>query len=296
MAVNNAFYAELGERWYQGEDTPVALLRAEAALRNPWIAATIAREVGGGARVLDLGCGAGFLANDLAARGHRVVGLDADAASLAVAARHGRADYLRGDARALPWPDGAFDVVCAMDFLEHVTPAPVVAEAARVLAPGGLFFFHTFDRNPLAWLVVIKGVEWFVAGTPRDMHVLELFIRPAELAAMCRAGGLEQEELRGVRPRLDRAFLRMLRTRHVPPALRFVFTRSTRLGYCGFARKTPSRTSGGAAAARSGPARSRRAWPGSSTTMWNGTRAAGGSRRSARPPRPWNRPPGTRRA
>ncbi len=241
--VNNRFYADLGERWYQAQDDPVALLRDEAALRNPWIAEVLARDFGRPCRVLDLGCGAGFLANDLARRGHHVVGVDLDPSTLAVAARHDATRsvaYQRGDARALPHRGGGFDAVCAMDFLEHVDePERVVAEAGRVLAPSGLFFFFTFDRNLLSWLVVIKGVEWFVANTPSDMHVLSLFVKPAELAAMCRAHGLQTVEVRGSRPRIDRAFWRLLRTRVVPEDFRFVFTRSTRLGYCGYARRRP---------------------------------------------------------
>src|SRR6185437_5910452 len=120
---------------------------------------------GGPARVLDLGCGGGLLANDLAARGHAVTGVDASLENLDVARaydRSRRAVYVCGDARALPLPAGSFDVVCAMDLLEHVDdPAQIVAEAARVLAPGGLFFFHTFNRTWLASLVVVRGVELF---------------------------------------------------------------------------------------------------------------------------------------
>ena len=56
-----------------------------------------------------------------------------------------------------------------------------------MLAPGGQLFFHTFNRTWLAKLIVIRGVEWFVANTPRDLHVLHMFITPAELAAMCGA-------------------------------------------------------------------------------------------------------------
>src|SRR5207248_2578416 len=75
--INNAWYADLGARWYDARDTPIALLRAEARHRNPWIAQEIARALGPTSHsVLDLGCGAGFLTNDLAARGHRVVGID----------------------------------------------------------------------------------------------------------------------------------------------------------------------------------------------------------------------------
>jgi len=240
--VNNSHYGGLGARWYRASDDPVALLRAEATLRNPWIAEELGRTFGPRpASVLDVGCGAGFLANDLAARGHRVTGVDTVPECLAVAAEHdatGTVAYQRGDALALPVGDASFDAVCAMDFLEHVEePGRVIAEAARAIVPGGLFFFHTFDRSLLAWLVVIKGVEWFVKNTPEDMHVLRLFIKPAELAARCRAEGLEPVTLRGVRPRVDRAFLEMLRSGSVPPDFRFVFCRSTRTGYTGYAQK-----------------------------------------------------------
>jgi 2-polyprenyl-6-hydroxyphenyl methylase/3-demethylubiquinone-9 3-methyltransferase len=241
-AVNNAIYEQLGSRWYEAKDDPVALLRAEARHRNPWVAGVIADRLGPPPRaILDVGCGAGFLANDLAARGHRVTGLDQAGDSLAVAAAHdrtGSVDYRRGDALALPFDDGSFDVVCAMDFLEHVEePERVVAEAARVLAPSGLFFFHTFNRNWLSWLVVIKGVEWFVRNVPADMHVLRLFVRPHELAAMCRAHRLEPREVLGSRPRFGRAMWKMLATGVVPDDFSFTFTRSTRLGYTGYAQK-----------------------------------------------------------
>jgi 2-polyprenyl-6-hydroxyphenyl methylase/3-demethylubiquinone-9 3-methyltransferase len=241
--VNNEVYGGLGARWYEASDDPIALLRAEAALRNPWIAGELERAFGPGPHdVLDVGCGAGFLANDLAARGHRVVGVDLSSESLEVARAHDRTGtvaYRLGDAAARDLPASSFDCVCALDLLEHVeAPEDVVAGAARVLRPGGLFFFHTFDRTFLSWLVVIKGVEWFVKNTPPRMHVLRYFIRPGELLAMCRRHGLECADLRGVRPRIDRAFFEMLRTRSVPREFRFVFCRSLRTGYSGYVRKT----------------------------------------------------------
>jgi 2-polyprenyl-6-hydroxyphenyl methylase/3-demethylubiquinone-9 3-methyltransferase len=190
---------------------------------------------------LDIGCGGGFLSNHLATLGHRVVGLDCAADSLAVAARYDATrtvEYARGDARHLPYQTGSFDVVCAMDFLEHVEePERVIAEAARVLSPSGLFFFHTFNRNWLSWLVVIKGVEWFVDNTPIDMHVLRLFLKPCEVEGMCRNHGLETVQMRGSRPRLGAAFWRMLRTGSVGPDFGFAFSSSTRLAYTGLARK-----------------------------------------------------------
>lgn len=242
IPVNNAIYDALGERWYAANDDPVALLRAESRLRNPWVTQHIVAECGTGARVLDVGCGAGFLSNHLAREGFEVTGIDASQASIDVALRHDttrRARYLLGDALCLPFADAAFDVVCAMDFLEHVEdPGRVLTEVARVLRPGGLFFFHTFNRNPVAWLVIIKGVEWFVRNTPRHMHVLRLFIKPRELEQMCAANGLAVAVLHGSEPVVfSWAFWRMLFTRVVPADFRFRFSRSTLLAYTGYARR-----------------------------------------------------------
>lgn len=240
--VNNAIYDQLGERWYTAEDDPIALLRAESRLLAPWVARTVRAEFGTEPRrVLDLGCGAGFLANHLAELGHEVTGLDASAEALLVAAEHDpqrTVRYVQGDALELPFATGSFDVVCAMDFLEHVEPrGRVIAEAARMLAPGGMFFFHTFNRNFLAYLVIIKGVEWFVRNVPPELHVLRLFSKPAEIRRECAEHGLEMVELRGVRPRLGWPFWRMLLTGRVRSDFEFTFTRGTPLGFCGRARK-----------------------------------------------------------
>ena len=240
--VNNAVYETLGERWYGAEDDPIALLRAESRLRNPWIASELTRAFGNRpAEVLDVGCGGGFLSNHLGSLGHRVTGLDASSDALAVARRYddtGSVRYQQGDALNLPFPDGSFDAVCAMDFLEHVeNPDRVIAEAARVLKPSGLFFFHTFNRNFLSWLIVIKGVEWCVRNTPRNLHVLRLFLKPAEVRSSCARNGLIDLQLRGVRPVFGRAFLKLLLTRRVSADFSFRFTPSTGLGFSGLATK-----------------------------------------------------------
>jgi len=247
-AVNNDLYDTLGERWYAADDDPVALLRAESRLRNPWVTERIRAHFAGRiatVRVLDVGCGGGFLSNHLSKEGFEVDGLDASADSLAIATEHDptrSVRYTRGDALSLPFANESFDAVCAMDFLEHVEdPARVVAEVARVVRPGGLFLFHTFNRNLLAWLVVIKGVEWFVKNTPKDMHVLRLFIRPAELRRMCETSGLKVVALHGSAPVVGSlAFWKMLATRVVPRDFRFRFAKSTRIAYTGYAERLPS--------------------------------------------------------
>lgn len=240
--VNNEIYHSLGERWYTAKDDPVALLRAESRTRNPWVATEIERAFNTTARVLDVGCGGGFLSNDLAQRGFTVMGIDASAESLAIARQYDATQTVRyqlGDAYQLPYAEGSFQAVCAMDFLEHVEkPARVIAECARVLQPNGLFFFATFDRNPLAWLIGIKGVEWFVKNTPSDLHQLRYFIKPRELKAMCETNSLCITSLYGFRPVINRAFWQMLRCGEVSDEFRFVFGGPAVIGYIGVAVKS----------------------------------------------------------
>jgi 2-polyprenyl-6-hydroxyphenyl methylase/3-demethylubiquinone-9 3-methyltransferase len=236
--IDNRIYDSLGERWYGATDDPIALLRAESRLRTGWILG----ELPAGSRVLDVACGAGFLANPLAAAGHRVTGIDVSLESLAVARGHdptGTVAYLAMDARSLALPDGRFDVVCMMDFLEHLEDRDaVIREAARVLRPGGWLYFHTFNRTPLAGLVAIVGLRMFVRNTPEHMHVYHLFLKPRELRGICRRHGLAIEELRGVRPRVfSRAFLRLLATGRVADGFQFLFTPFLGMGYCGRAVK-----------------------------------------------------------
>jgi 2-polyprenyl-6-hydroxyphenyl methylase / 3-demethylubiquinone-9 3-methyltransferase len=241
--INNEWYADLGERWYRAEDTPIALLRAESRHRNPWIADEIVRLLGPSPqRVLDLGCGAGFLANHLAAAGHHVTGIDTTAENLSVARAHDAtqtASYELGDACALPYADASFDVVCAMDLLEHVgEPEKLLAEVGRVLRPGGVFFFHTFNRTKAAHLIVIKGVDWFVANAPKNLHVIDLFRTPAEVTAMCERAGLDVTLLRGSRPRFRWPLWRMLATGKVGDDFAFTWTKSLAIGYTGCARRS----------------------------------------------------------
>lgn len=242
-AIDNTIYDELGERWYSARDNPIALLRAETRLRTGWVLDALKAHFGAGPlAILDVACGGGLLANPLARAGHAVTGIDLSRDSLEVARRHdpsGSVDYQVQDARALAFPEGRFDVVCMMDFLEHIEDRDaVLAEAARVLKPGGWLFFHTFNRTPLSWLVVIKGVEWSVLNTPRNLHVYNLFLKPEELAGMCVRHGLAIEDLRGMRPRVFTwSFLKLLVTARVSDDFQFEFTRSTRVGYCGRARK-----------------------------------------------------------
>ncbi len=240
--VDNTIYDEYGERWYSAYDDPIALLRAENEIKAPWIVEKIQGQGMLHPRILDVGCGGGFLSNALARANFDVTGVDLSPESLKVAALHDETKSVKyevADAYHLPYADGTFDVVTAMDFLEHVEhPEKVIQEFSRVLKPEGLFFFHTFNRNPVAWLVVIKMVEWMVNNTPKDMHVLRLFIRPRELQSYSEKNGMKVLEMTGIKPVLSSIPLTKLFSGSVPKEMRFELTKCLLLSYLGVAKKT----------------------------------------------------------
>jgi SAM-dependent methyltransferase len=88
--------------------------------------------------LLDLGCGAGWSSLLFAESGYETTGMDLNAAAFEPRAGE-RLTFIEGDAMAIPFADGSFDVVCAAAALEHVPDPPrVLAEMHRVLAPGGI--------------------------------------------------------------------------------------------------------------------------------------------------------------
>jgi SAM-dependent methyltransferase len=121
---------------------------------------------GGGGRVLDLGCGTGRLTRALAKRS-RTVGMDAASAMLAVAHDQNSADYIQGDAFALPFADASFDAVVALRLVFHFARLDaLLKEMRRVVAPGGVLVFDTYLWSPRA-LVPLDQRRW---GTQIYVH------------------------------------------------------------------------------------------------------------------------------
>jgi len=131
-----------------------------------------------------------------------VTGLDPSVKSLEAARAHAakaglRVDYVCGTAESLP--DGPFDLVMAVDVLEHVADLErTVAEIGRVLEPGGGLGFLTHNRTPAAFLSLIWQEEYVAHTMPEGFHDFSRFITPDELEARLGRHGLVVQELKGV--------------------------------------------------------------------------------------------------
>jgi len=154
-----------------------------------------------GKRALDVGCGAGLLAEPLARLGAEVTGLDAAAENIAVAAAHAEGaglaiTYHHGELSALEAEP--FDLVTCMEVIEHVADKPAfIAQLARHLAPDGLMVLSTPNRTAQSRLLLVGAAE-AVGKIPRGTHRWSDFVTPEELRDLLSAAGLTMSEPRGI--------------------------------------------------------------------------------------------------
>lgn len=232
--IDNAFYDELGERWYEDSAHPIALLRAESTIKLDFVRQSLLAQPKKPTKLLDIGCGAGLLSIPLAGDGYEVKGIDLSENSIATArARGSNAKFAVGSAYELPEADGSYDAVLMMDFLEHVEePERAISEARRVLRPGGILLTQTFNRTWRARLLAIHAVRLLARGCPPHFHVYDLFIKPQELVGMAADQGLHVEEMKGLRPEFfSKAFWWSVTRRRLHPNFSFRYTRSLGVGY-----------------------------------------------------------------
>ncbi|CAN5916716.1 bifunctional 3-demethylubiquinone 3-O-methyltransferase/2-octaprenyl-6-hydroxy phenol methylase [soil metagenome] len=157
-----------------------------------------------GLSVLDIGCGGGLLSEPMARLGAQVTGVDAAARNIAVAALHaeGQAlaiDYHQGTAEALAGSGAQFDIVLALEIVEHVADVELfLRSCGRLVKPGGLLFLSTLNRTAKAWVLAIAGAEYVLGWLPRGTHDWKKFLKPSEVVRGLRGGGIEAQEIVGV--------------------------------------------------------------------------------------------------
>lgn len=157
-----------------------------------------------GLKALDIGCGGGLVAEPLARMGATVTAMDADAEAIAAAKLHAAArevaiDYRVGAVEDLAASRKRFDLVLALEIIEHVSdPEAFLATLAKLVAPGGLLIVSTLNRTLksriLAITVAEKVLRWVEPGT----HDWKKFVRPSELARGLRNIGFEAIDMTGL--------------------------------------------------------------------------------------------------
>ena len=256
MPVDNEMYKLGGDLWWD-EQQPLHFVRTGL---NPARLAYLKRVFtrlgleAAGRTAVDIGCGGGLLAEELARMGMTVIGVDPAEASLRTAREHAdrsglRIDYRSGAGEQLPLEDASVDIAVCVDVLEHVDDVDaVLRETARVLGPAGLYFFDTVNRTPLSRLVMIKiGQEWrHTRWLPPNLHDWDHFITPEELRLAAGSAGLMVQEITGMvsKPNLPTMYRLIRQVKkgvltygEFGRRLGFKLDDDVRVGYIGYATK-----------------------------------------------------------
>jgi 2-polyprenyl-6-hydroxyphenyl methylase/3-demethylubiquinone-9 3-methyltransferase len=180
---------------------PVRLQFIRAAIDAHWRGDSRSNRPLADKRALDVGCGAGLLCEPLARLGAAVTGVDAAEENVDAARAHARPaglaiEYRWGEVGQLGLAD--FDLVCAMEVIEHVADKPAfVGALARALKPGGLMVLSTPNRTARSRLLLVEGAER-LGHIPRGTHHWGDFVTPDELGALLAEAGLAMGGPKGI--------------------------------------------------------------------------------------------------
>lgn len=204
-----AHFGKLAAEWWDPAGSsamlhrlnPVRLAFVRAAIDAHWHGDSRALRPLAGKRILDVGCGAGLLCEPLARLGGAVTGVDAAEENIAAARAHAAGsglsiDYRCGEVSALGL--AGFDLVCAMEVIEHVADKPAfIAALAGTLVEDGLMVLSTPNRTARARLLLVEGAER-LGAIPRGTHHWDDFITPEELGELLADAGLAIDQPRGI--------------------------------------------------------------------------------------------------
>ena len=203
-AAEIAHFAKDSSHWWD-PDGPFKPLHALTPARMEYLRATIGFHYGlpdsdltpfENLDVLDVGCGGGLACEPMSRLGAKITGIDADENAIAVAAAHAEEQgldiaYIAGAAEDLAAQKKTFDVVLALEVVEHVSkPELFMSLCNKLVRPGGLLIMSTLNRTWKSYALGIVAAEYVLGWAPRGTHDWKKFIKPADLARMARREGL----------------------------------------------------------------------------------------------------------
>lgn len=148
-----------------------------------------------GLRLLDIGCGGGLIAEPMAALGAQVTAIDASEKNISVAKLHAEQsglviDYRCTTAEDLAATGASFDMVLALEIIEHVADVELFVQSVmQLVKPGGTVVFSTINRTAKAFALAIVGAEYVLRWLPRGTHDWQKFVTPTELKNPIHANG-----------------------------------------------------------------------------------------------------------
>ena len=204
-----AHFGKLAAEWWdpQGSSAmlhrlnPVRLAFLREAIDRHWGCDPEGLKPLAGRRALDVGCGAGLLAEPLARLGAEVTGVDAAEETVAAARAHAAGaglsiDFRQGELAELAL--GTFDLVTAMEVIEHVADKlAFVTQLSAHLAADGLLVLSTPNRTQQSRLLMI-GLAEAVGAIPRGTHEWDDFVTPEELEGLLADAGLAMGPAKGI--------------------------------------------------------------------------------------------------
>lgn len=205
-------FEALGEKWWD-ESGPMKPLHQLNPTRIDYIRRMACdhfkkdpQKIGAlaGLSALDIGCGGGLVAEPLARMGLAVTGADAGAENIRIAKAHAKAEKLKIDyqtitAEALAAKGKTYDIVTALEIVEHVADVELfLSSCAALVKPGGMLIVSTLNRTAKSFALGIVAAEYILRWLPAGTHDWKKFLKPSEIAAPLTANGLALKDICGL--------------------------------------------------------------------------------------------------
>ncbi len=195
MSLHTENFDKMANEWWD-EKGPMRALHSMNPVRLRFIRDAVDEYLSGELKALDVGCGAGLLTEPLSRMGFTTTGLDLSAPNIEIAKQRNAAqnlniDYQCVDATRLIEQGKTFDIVCALEVIEHVEDqSAFVKMCADLTVSGGLVFFSTLNKTAKSYLFAILGAEYVLRMLPIGTHEHRLFVAPQTMEQFMREAGI----------------------------------------------------------------------------------------------------------